>query len=91
MEKITNFVCFKNAKKEKDTQPDYRLSAKVGSEYETIGGGWIKEGKDGSKFISFQLNKPNGARNGFQILVDKAPLQPEKTPENEITADNIDF
>lgn len=67
---ITSFICLKN-KKEKDSQPDYRLTANFGSkeqpQYKDIGVGWAKEGEKG-KFISFQLSKPYQDKKGYKII-----------------------
>ena len=84
---ITQLTCLKN-KKEKDTQPDYRLSANVGSKdqprYVDIGAGWIKEGEKG-KFISFQLSKPYNGKKGWQVVeiqdeVENVTLASEEMP-----------
>lgn len=97
---ITNFNIFKNGKKEKDSHPDYRLSAQVNGEYVEIGAGWIK-GEGDKKYISCKLTEPYEARNGFHIEMDLAPKQPvnketEETPsiefpEEEINAEDIPF
>lgn len=88
--KITNFQCFKN-KKEKDNQPDYRLSAKIDDEYVEIGAGWIKEATGGTKFISFKLTEPFEARNGYHIEVDLAPRQPVKEVKTEEAEEKIEY
>lgn len=98
--KITNFSCFKN-KKEKDTHPDYKLSAKIGDEYVEIGAGWIKKGNSGAEFISFKLKDPYEARNSYHIEEDLAPKQAVKPetkptvvieyPNEEVNPDDIPF
>ena len=70
---LKNFICFKN-KKEKDNQPDYRLSANFGTkeqpEYKEIGAGFIK-GEGDKKFISFQLSKPYKDKPSYHIELDE--------------------
>src|ERR1700759_2565204 len=73
MNDITSFACFKNNNKEKDSHPDYRLSIKQGEKYVEIGSGWLKESKNGGKFISFQLKKQYGSFPGFKIVEDAVP------------------
>ena len=52
-----NFSLFKNTYKEKDNQPDYVCSVydKETQKSTKIGGGWIKEGKNG-KYISISID-----------------------------------
>ena len=52
-----NFRLFKNTYKEKENQPDYVCSVfdKETNKSTKIGGGWIKEGKNG-KYISISLD-----------------------------------
>ena len=69
MEQIKSFAIFKNNKKEKETHPDYTISAKVGEEYVTIGGAWLKEGKSG-KFFSCKLSAPYKERKGYHLTED---------------------
>jgi len=65
---INNFAIFKNKKKvEGDKQPDYVLSAKVGEEYQDLGGCWLKDGKAG-KYFSVQLKKPYQDKKGWQLV-----------------------
>jgi len=74
---LTNFSIFKNLKKEKESQPDYTITTKIGEEYKTIGAGWIKEGKNG-KYISCK--------------VDDTPYQPKLKEINTVQypTDDID-
>ena len=52
-----NFSLFKNTRKEHENQPDYICSTfdKEKKVSTRIGGGWIKEGKNG-KFISIAID-----------------------------------
>jgi hypothetical protein len=52
---------FRNDKKEKDTHPDYRGDAMIKGRKFWVSG-WIKEGKDGKKFIVPRL--PSCRRGG---------------------------
>lgn len=67
MENIKSFAIFKNSHKEKDGQPDYKISAKIGEEFVEIGGAWIKEGKNG-KFFSCKLSAPYKERKGYKLV-----------------------
>lgn len=52
------FTLFKNEYKEKETQPDYRGDgAGVDGEPLEIAG-WIKEARNGKKFISLKIQEP---------------------------------
>lgn len=69
-----NFSLFKNNHKEKDTHPDYVCSTydKETNTSKKIGGGWIREGKNG-KYISISIDdeyKPQ----------EKPSTQTEDTP-----------
>lgn len=35
-----------NDRKEKPNQPDYRITAKIGEDWQNVGAGWKKESKD---------------------------------------------
>lgn len=93
-----NFSIFKNThKKEGSTQPDYKISMKVGEEYVEIGAGWIKDGKSG-KYISCKLSDSYAdhtkgvARKGFQLVMEGqtetvkeyAPMVEPEESESEI-------
>ena len=52
---IKMFNIFKNTKKTKEGQPDYRMNVKIGDNYVECGAGWIKDSKNG-KYISCKLN-----------------------------------
>lgn len=82
-----NFNIFKNTKKaEGSNQPDYLISAKVGEEYKSIGGCWVKEGQSG-KFFSCKISDPRPAATAT------TPGIPDKVayPSEEINADEIPF
>jgi len=75
---IKNFSIFKNNKKEKDTHPDYVISAKVQKdnvdEYKEIGSVYIKETTNNQKFFSCSLAKPrefNGKKYAGYVIVDE--------------------
>lgn len=72
-----NFSLFKNTYKEKENQPDYVCSVydKETNKSTKIGGGWIKEGKNG-KFIS--------------IAIDDEYKKEDKAKAPEFPEENID-
>lgn len=78
---IKNITCLKNNKK-KDTEPDYRLSVNTGTKeqpvYNDVGAGWLKEGANGNKFISFKLSDAYGERRGWHLEPD------EKEESNDV-------
>lgn len=95
-----NFTCFKldyPGGKSNENLPDYRLSAKFDDKYEEIGAGWIKEGTDGKKFISFKLNDKEYIgvdREGKSFKKSAVRLQkiePEAYPEPTVNVDEIGF
>ena len=62
---------FRNDRKEKDTQPDYKGSCMVnGVKMEMAA--WIKESANGSKFMSFKFSEPRE-----QAPQAKKPAEPE--------------
>lgn len=74
---IQNFNIFRNTKKQKDTQPDYLLSAKIGDKFVPIGSAWLNE-KDGTKFFSVSLSKPYQDKCGYEIV----PIEPNQKPQD---------
>jgi len=72
-EPIKYFSLFKNDKK-KETQPDYKISVKVGDVYMDAGAGWVKDGKKG-KYLSCKLN------DEFHLTVHTKPMTPEQEVE----------
>ena len=62
--KVGSFTLFKNDKKEKDTQPDYRGEGKDLDGNDIRVSAWIKEGKKG-KFMSCKIEtKSERVSNG---------------------------
>jgi uncharacterized protein (DUF736 family) len=54
-------ILFKNRDKSKDTHPDYKGTCRVnGQDLEMAA--WLKEGKNGSKFMTFSFSEPRAAR-----------------------------
>lgn len=53
------FQIWKNTKKTKENQPDYRI-VDPENNFASIGGGWIRESKKGNKYIGCELkqNRP---------------------------------
>jgi uncharacterized protein (DUF736 family) len=82
-----NFSLFKNTYKEAGSnQPDYTCSVfdKESGKSTKIGGGWVKEGKNG-KYISVSIDdeyKPEGTTK---------KADPLKYPEEEITEVDVPF
>jgi uncharacterized protein (DUF736 family) len=53
-------ILFRNDRKEKDSHPDYKGTARVnGQDMEMAA--WIKEGRKG-KFMTFSFSEPRGGR-----------------------------
>lgn len=73
---MKNFAIFRNTNKQSDNEPDYRISAKIGDNYEEIGAGWTKEGKSG-KFISCQLRKSYKDKKGLIISEEQEEINPD--------------
>lgn len=61
---------FRNDRKEKDTQPDYKGACMVnGVKMEMAA--WVRDRPDGSKFMSFKFSEPREA------APPKKPAEPE--------------
>lgn len=74
---IKNFVIQKTNKKS-DNQPDRRLTAKYGDNWEEIASGWIKKDKNGNDYVSCQTSKAwkdhtdaSKTRKGFVIIAEE--------------------
>lgn len=50
-----NVMLFVN-EKTKETQPDYKVRAKIGDEFVDAGAGWRKESAKGTKYLSVSLD-----------------------------------
>ena len=79
---IKNFSIFKNHKKEKDTHPDYTISAKVTvnnvDEFKEIGAVYLKDSKNGEKYFSCSLAKTreyNGKVYPGYVIVDEVEFE----------------
>jgi uncharacterized protein (DUF736 family) len=85
---IKNFSIFKNKDKKKDNDPDYTISINTGTKeqpsYNTCGACWLKDGNDGSKYISCKLSDAYGEKRGWHIEVDEPT-------EAKGKSDGIDF
>jgi uncharacterized protein (DUF736 family) len=92
---MNTFNIFKNTYKEKEGQPDYKMSMKIGDKYIEIGGCWLKDGKDGVKFFSCKLNDPYKERGGWKLaeVSPKAEVEQVEQVEQteEISVDKIPF
>lgn len=58
MEK-TPISIFKNKYKKADNHPDYKITLKIGDKFVNYGALWIKQTKNGEKFMSGFLEKDN--------------------------------
>ena len=69
---IKQFSIFKAKDKKSPNSPDYSISLKINDKYATVGGCWIKEMKDGSKYFSCKLSDGYKDMKGFSIIRDEA-------------------
>ncbi len=74
----TKFFNIQKAKKEKDTQPDYKISFKTEDTFVEAGACWKKTDKAGNTFLSCKfgdawMDGSNGAKNrkGYHIEQDE--------------------
>lgn len=82
---IKNFSIFKNHKKEKETHPDYTISAKVTvnniEEFKEIGAVYLKDTQKGEKYFSCSLAKTreyNGKTYSGYVIVDEVQYEKMK-------------
>jgi uncharacterized protein (DUF736 family) len=88
-----NFSLFKNTYKEEGSnQPDYVCSTydKEAQKSTKIGGGWIKEGKNG-KFISISIDDEYKKEPVIQADAKKAVEKPDYDDAAAIKAEDIPF
>jgi hypothetical protein len=80
-----NGALFRNDRKEKENHPDYRGEATIKGKRFWVSA-WIKEGKDGKKFMSLAFRhadeeakpKPTASRANFDSPIDdQIPFAPE--------------
>lgn len=65
-QKINSATLFTNDKKEKQTHPDYRGTANVKGEIFYINA-WVKESKNGKKYLSISFNPKDGLTNDVTL------------------------
>lgn len=100
---IKNFTIKSNNHKQKENQPDRILCAKIGDNWVDIGAGFIKNDKNGNKYLSVVLaNHYEGTtkeglpykRDGYVIVSEKYLKQLEQkdttTPSEEFP-DGLDL
>lgn len=94
MTKIFNIQ--KNNHKEKDSQPDYRLSFKIEDTFVEGGACWKKQDKNGNTYISCKLGDSykdhtdeSKSRKGYHIEEDasKKPVDSPFEPQNDDISD----
>ncbi len=90
-----NFIIQKNNFKDTDNKPDYRIVAKDGEEFVTVGAGWKKQDKAGNAYISCTLSKSFNGKPGYRIA-SEAPESPQSDDNsgsggNVPVGDEIDF
>ena len=84
------FAIFKAKEKKNPNSPDYNISLKVNDKYLTVGGCWLKDMKDGSKYFSCKLSDGYKDMKGFSITRDEVVAENE-TSKEEIRAEEIPF
>lgn len=78
---------FKNDRKEKDTQPDYRGDINVNGVDYWISA-WLKEGKTGTKFMSLSVQLKEDHGNSYEQAREK--LQ-KKDTVHDVSDEPIDL
>jgi len=79
---IKQFAIFKAKEKKNPNSPDYNISIKSNDKFVTIGGCWLKDMKDGTKFFSCKLSDGYKELKGFSIVRDEEEvLAPEISDE----------
>lgn len=80
---MENFTIFKNTYKQKENQPDYKVSVKNGDNYEEWGACWKKQGNNGA-YLSCTKSKPMTPTQDIRDTKDYPK-------EDEIDANDIPF
>jgi hypothetical protein len=100
MKPIKNFSIFKNNKKEKDTHPDYTISAKIEKnnteEFKEIGAVYLKETTKGEKYFSCGLAKErqynDNTYDGYVIITERQYQALKQAYDDwQIKKDNPDY
>lgn len=71
---IKFFDLHKATKKEKESQPDYRISFKTNDSFVQGGACWKKQDKNGNTYLSCKLADDYKESKGYHIAVD-APVE----------------
>jgi uncharacterized protein (DUF736 family) len=69
-----NLTLWKNEYKKEDKHPDYILNKWDGENNEKVGAGWIKEAKNGKKFISISYNDEEEDREEESVKIEDVPF-----------------
>lgn len=78
---LENFTIRKNKfKKEGSNQPDYNISTKIGEEWKSVGGCWIKEDKNKEKFFSCRVSPPQPKENAKADIPYPTEPDPNSIP-----------
>lgn len=101
---MKNFILQKNKYKKNDKQPDYRLTANIGTKEEAnwveCGSAWIRQNSKGDKFLSCVLSDAyvdhtkQIARKGFELVMEGQTEVAEKyedSPQEELDSDAVGF
>jgi len=80
---MKELLIFKATEKSNVKSPDFRLTAKVGEKFVTIGAGWNRKSAKGTPFISCLMAKPFKDLKGWHLEEDKNESQPELTPQEK--------
>lgn len=87
---MKQFSIFKAKEKKSPNSPDYNISLKVNDKYVTVGGCWLKDMKDGSKYFSCKLSDGYKDLKGFSITRDEVVVENE-TSKEDIKPEEIPF
>lgn len=79
---IKFFDLHKN-KKEKDNQPDYKISFKTNDTFVEGGACWKKQDKNGNTYLSCKLGDAYKERKGYNIAEDSS-TSPENASDSDL-------